>query len=213
MPSRALPGLGLTGYYDTGEDGWDATMNPDLRLLSVVSQIAVDSLAAAEPGSPVQGDMVLLTATANADSIAVYDDGAWVYLAPNAGWRLYDIATGDNYQFDGSAWAVEAGGASPALSLTYDDRAASFSLTDAQLDGKTVIRMTGASAQIITVPASLVNLNSVLIVRRGAGSVTLATSGTTIESRGGLLALNGLYAQAALTNYGSNVFALAGDLA
>lgn len=106
MPSRTLPGLGLTAYYDLGEDGWNVTLDPDLRLLSMVAQLAVDSLEAAEPGTPTQGDSVLLTAGVNNNRIAIYDGGAWVYLQPNPGWQLYDKATDQNYQWDGTSWNI-----------------------------------------------------------------------------------------------------------
>jgi len=109
MPSRELTGLGLRAFYDVGEDGWGVAMSEDLRKLSFLTQIAVDSIAASLPGSPANGASVLLTATAEAGNIALYDVATWIYFEPNEGWRLFDRATNNVHTYDGTAWVLEVG--------------------------------------------------------------------------------------------------------
>ena len=102
---RALPGLGLTGFWDYGSDLWDTGMNENLRRLSVLCQGAVLDSVASEPATPADGDIYLLTGGANANSLAVRDNGVWVYYAPSAGWLIYDRTAGQFLQFDGTSWS------------------------------------------------------------------------------------------------------------
>ena len=106
MALRQLPGLGLYGFWPTGAD-WGAEDSPDRRLLSVIVQGAVLSRVAAEPGAPTDGDIYLLTGTANAGKLAVRDDGAWVYITPKEGWRFWVSDEDKPYTYSGSAWVRE----------------------------------------------------------------------------------------------------------
>lgn len=103
---RALPGLGLFGYWTIGSDGWDVGMDSNLRILSALVGRAVISATTALPVAPVQGDIYIVpaNATANANDIALYDNGAWVYLTPKEGWRLYVKDTDLDVIFTGLAW-------------------------------------------------------------------------------------------------------------
>lgn len=49
--------------------------------------------------------------TATPGGIAVWIGGAWVALAPKAGWRWYVADVGAFRQFNGTAWVAEGGGA------------------------------------------------------------------------------------------------------
>ena len=106
MAKRQLPGLGLTAYWPYGSDNWNLEMDTNLRLLSAVAQINVASRTVAiadmdntkmyivPDGSPT-----------NAKSVAIYDDGVWVYLVPKAGW-LASINGGSQYRYNGSDWVL-----------------------------------------------------------------------------------------------------------
>lgn len=114
MASRTLPNLGLTGFFDLGEDGWDDEMSLNLLRLSVLAQGRVLSKVAAEPGAPTDGDVHILDEThaTHANQIAIRDDGAWVYVTPLSGWLLYNVAEDYYEQFDGISWSelVMSGG-------------------------------------------------------------------------------------------------------
>lgn len=111
MAERTLPGLGLTGFWDLGAEGWNEGMDPNLLTLSVVAQLSVLSATTELPGSPSDGDIYIVPSGGNANRVAVRDDGSWVYLVPVEGWRAWVRDTNMLVIFDGSAWVeFEAGG-------------------------------------------------------------------------------------------------------
>lgn len=113
--SRALPGLGLTGFWPLGNSGWKPGMDVNLRTLSALVCGSVASRTASLPGSPALGSVYIVPAGApsNANSLAIWDGApgseAWVYLLPKAGWHFYVVDEDLNVQWDGTAWAVFAG--------------------------------------------------------------------------------------------------------
>lgn len=144
MAQRTLPGLGLTGYWDLGYDGWKNEMDANLRLLSALVHSKVLDRVAAEPGSPANGDMYLLTGTANVDKIAIRDNGTWVYIPPFEGLQIWVADEDVPYRYDGAAWNADGGGYSDeaaldavgaaiaagtqaGITVTYDDATNSFS--------------------------------------------------------------------------------------
>lgn len=109
---RTLPGIGLTGFWDLGSP-FKTGMDTNLRLLSAIVQSSVISVIDPLPASPVNGDIYLVDAGAasNANEIAVRDNGAWVYLTPAEGWRVWNRATDEFLIFDGASWsALSSGG-------------------------------------------------------------------------------------------------------
>lgn len=103
---RTLPGLGLYGFWTPGSDGWDAQMDGNLRQLSALTQLSVLDRVASVPGSPSDGDIYLMTSGGNANDIALRDNGAWVYLTPQEGWKCYVRDEDTIYIWTGSAWAL-----------------------------------------------------------------------------------------------------------
>lgn len=101
---RALPGLGLFGFWTLGSNGWKDQNDANLRKLSALVQPRALSLEAAVPGTPTDGNIHVLTAGANANDIAVRDLGAWVYLTPSEGWLIYVVAESAYYRFTGTSW-------------------------------------------------------------------------------------------------------------
>lgn len=108
MPSRTLPGIGLKGDWDLGEDGWKDEMDSNLRVLSVIAGQQILEIVAAEPGAPVEGDIVILDEThaTHDNEIAVYDEGAWRYIVPIEGMQFFNLDDGVRYEFDGMLWVV-----------------------------------------------------------------------------------------------------------
>lgn len=113
MVARTLANLGLKGFYDLGEDGWDDDMNLNLLTLSVLVQgTAIDKVSAV-PGSPSEGQVYILDETepTNPNKIIVYDDATWKYLAgPFYGWLIHNAATGNYEKFNGTAWVEFSSG-------------------------------------------------------------------------------------------------------
>lgn len=188
MPSRTLAGIGLKGFWNLGENGWNTEMDENLRLLSAVSQMSVLSIVSSLPTSDLTDGMIYIVSTgANANSIAVRDNGAWVYLVPKAGWKCWNVAAQSELLFNGTAWAPVAAGASSQLEIVNITGDYTLSLGDA---GK-YVRCNSGSARTVFVP----RITSVpwavgtqIHVRRaGTGALSIrAGVGVTIRSAGTL---------------------------
>jgi hypothetical protein len=110
MPARTLPNIGLQGFFALGEDGWKDEMDLNLLKLSVLVQGTVIDKVSSLPGTPSNGDVYILdeTAASDANSVAIRDADAWVYVTPSEGWFLYN-RTADRFElFGGATWAEYA---------------------------------------------------------------------------------------------------------
>lgn len=121
MPQRTLPGIGLTGFWDLGADGWKDENDVNLRKLSALVQARVISRTTALPASPADGDIYIVPAGAasNANEIAIRDAGAWVYIVPTEGFSAYVLDANENVQFDGAAWVQFAGAGAKKIELSF----------------------------------------------------------------------------------------------
>ena len=186
---RQAPGLGLYTGWTLGSSGYKAQLDENFVRLSALVAGTVMSLVATEPATPANGDRHLMTGGANADSLAIRDDGAWFYLPPFEGMRLYDESTGLALIYDGTAWV----GARP-----YDIRGGFTSTPSAsQILGRhAVVRdiffpanFFGSVGFVGTNPGSIMNID----VRDDGvsiGTVTISTGGVvTFSTVSGLAVL------------------------
>lgn len=136
---RTLPGAGLTGYWNLGDSTWKPGMDANLRAVSALLQLSVNTRTTALPGSPAQGDMHLVPAGAGShpNEIALYDSGAWVYITPRLGTRAFVDEDDAFYFWDGTAWTAESSGGSGSAG-TYRG-AWSASPSPAYVTGDTVL--------------------------------------------------------------------------
>lgn len=105
---RVLPGLGLKGFFGAGTDGWDGDMDSNLRILSALVQSRVISRVTTLPSSGLtNGDMYIVTSGAEAQKIAIRDDGAWVYIPVLAGFRVWDTSVNGFVYYNGTVWVAE----------------------------------------------------------------------------------------------------------
>lgn len=133
MAIHDLPGIGLKGGFPLGYDGWDTDMNNSLRKLSALVQCKVLDRVASLPGSPTDGDMYIVTSGVNANAVAVRDEGAWYYLAPFLGWRVYDATFGGYVTFDGTVWVEEAAASGGAIEIVSAGDLTGLSTLDFEL--------------------------------------------------------------------------------
>lgn len=106
MPSRQLPGLGLNGFWNLGEQWYDGG-NENWLKLSVMTHPVAESMTAALPASPADGVVYIVPSGANANKIAVRDAGAWVYFDPLPGitaWVKDAVGVDKRRMFDGTNW-------------------------------------------------------------------------------------------------------------
>lgn len=197
MPARTLPNLGLQAFFDLGEDGWKDETDLGFLKLSVLVQGVVDSIEAAEPGAPANGDVVILDEThaTHPNEIAIRDDGAWVYVVPVEGWMLYSTADSAFFRLEGGVWTEFAGGgytdaqARAAISVA-PSVVSTTTYTLVLADAYGYIRLTHASGCDVTVPPNATEafaIGTVITFRNaGAGiSALVAGAGVTLNPRGG----------------------------
>lgn len=89
-------------------------------------------------------------------------------------------------------------------------KTASYTLTAA--DNGKIITMNVASANTLTVPASLAVGFNCTIIQLGAGQTTITASGTTLNSYQSYLKISGQHGSASIVSYTSNVYNVAGSL-
>jgi hypothetical protein len=104
--------------------------------------------------------------------------GLLVYNTATAGTAPNNVIPG-YYYWNGTSWIQIAGGL-----LIDNSRSASFTLAAA--DNNKVFLITSASAVTITVPASLPIGFSCQVIQGGAGTLSFAGSGVTLNSANGL---------------------------
>jgi hypothetical protein len=149
-------------------------------------------LTAADVNSFLMNQAVMTFADAAARTSAI--------ASPTEGMLTY-LSNVDLYQFyNGTIWVNITPGQS--------DKSAGYTLTSA--DRNTYIRSTG-SAITITVPDVLANGDSVNFIQAGAGQITFAGSGVTINSKSGNLKTSTQFSGATVTKVGGAYY-LIGDL-
>ncbi len=94
------------------------THNEALRILDAVIQIAVIDMRAAPPPAPEEGDRHIVAVGAEDEwqghdnALAAFEDNAWRFVVPHAGWLAWSVADEALLVFDGATWGAQAGGAS-----------------------------------------------------------------------------------------------------
>lgn len=111
--------LGLP-YLEAAQAQKHVTVNEALSRLDALTHLAVLSrVMAAPPATPAQGDRYLLPASptgtwaAHAGKLALWLEGAWIYLIPREGWQLWVSDEDAMLSFNGTAWS--AGGVPSSL--------------------------------------------------------------------------------------------------
>jgi hypothetical protein len=229
----AQAAAGTTPILSFGEPGFDTTVNKikignGTDTWEELSYASGGGITVAEnaPFSPQQGDLWF-----NSDNAVtyIYYDSYWVDLIPAiAGPAGANGATGPTGPTGPSGVATATspltynsgtqtiGITQSAIAInmsqvatTTSDKSASYTLVAA--DENTYIRSTGA-AITITVPDVLANGESVNFIQAGAGQITFAGSGVTINSADAKLKTNKQFSGATIVKVGGAYY-LVGDLA
>ncbi len=96
------------------------TINDALRRLDGLVQLSIiDRTHATPPTEPENGARYIVAASPTdawadeAGKLALFEDTAWHFFAPQKGWRIWDEATAELLVYNGTDWqSVGAGGAS-----------------------------------------------------------------------------------------------------
>lgn len=117
------------------------------------------------------------------------------------------VGTGDTPSFAGTStgsYQLTSSGINAQVGTTYQLLST---------DNGRIITLSNGSAITLTVPASLGAGFTCVLIQLGAGQVTVAASGTTVNNLYGNTKLAGQYAQATLTAYVADTFIFSGDTA
>jgi len=88
------------------------THNEGLRRLDALIQASVETARSSPPEAPVAGQNFIVAAAptgawaGQAGNIAAFQDGAWEFLEPQAGWRVWRKDSAAFRMFDGVAWVA-----------------------------------------------------------------------------------------------------------
>ncbi len=98
-------------YIKASQSQKEVTHAEGLNILDALVQPAVeDRDLTAPPGSPAEGDMYIVAASATGDwageddALAHYVGAAWAFYAPAEGWRVWLKDEQQEARYDGSAW-------------------------------------------------------------------------------------------------------------
>ena len=103
------PQLGLP-YLATNQAQKEITHNEALDIIDFFIQPVVQSRINTPPGSPVEGNAYIITASpsgawaGNADKIARYMNSTWTFYSPFPGLGVWSIADAKDYIYHNSAW-------------------------------------------------------------------------------------------------------------
>tara|TARA_R110000824_G_scaffold366730_2_gene555666 strand:- start:203510 stop:204223 length:714 start_codon:yes stop_codon:yes gene_type:complete len=108
--------LGLP-YLEAAQAQKHVTVNEALRRLDAAVHLSVESrMLAAPPATPDEGERYIVAASASGawagheDDLAAWIDGAWMFVAPQMGWRAFDAAADAFVFYNGSGWIAEPAG-------------------------------------------------------------------------------------------------------
>jgi hypothetical protein len=159
------PNLGLP-FIEGSQAQKHVTHNEALRILDAAIQVAVlDLTRTAPPSSPAQGDRHVVATGAtgawagHANAIATWQDGAWAYLAPRAGWCIWSDADDVMFVFDGTHWR--------------DLRDLPVTLDNAVHVG---INTSASSPNLLSVKSNAALLSSINVADSGSGDARLQIS-------------------------------------
>lgn len=98
------------------------THNEALRALDVIVQLTVqDKDLSTPPGSPAEGARYIVAGSptgawvGHTTHVAAWQDGAWAFYAPVAGWLAWVDDESQSYLFSGGAWIPAPGGGGASL--------------------------------------------------------------------------------------------------
>jgi hypothetical protein len=200
----------------------ETTVNEQIRGVEAgASHYRVVDRVTAPPGSPTDGDVYLIIATATGafagkeNQLAIRFSTSWIYRTTIEGTTAWVMDEDAEYRYSGSAWAAAT---SAAAGITTSVRTVSgTSDTPTIADTNGVIEFTNAGAITLTIPPNASVAfpvgTFIEIHQAGGGAVTpTPDTGVTLQVRTGFSETAGQYAIAAIRKVATNTWRLTGDL-
>lgn len=141
------------------------TVNEAMKLLDAIVQAGViDKDLTAPPGSPTDGDIYIVGGSATDDwagqddDLAIYQDGAWVFVTPLSGWIAWVDDENVLYVYNSGNWEsladilgsgyLSTGGGTLTGNLVLEESTPSIRWNDTDLTGYTLLQTLGSVMQL-----------------------------------------------------------------
>lgn len=141
------------------------TVNEALKLLDAIVQAGViDKDLTSPPGAPSEGDIYIVGGSATGDwngqddDLAIYQDGAWVFVTPLNGWIAWVNDETTLYVFNSGSWQslsgilgagyLSTGGGTLTGNLVLEEATPSIRWNDTDLTGYTLLQTIGSVMQL-----------------------------------------------------------------
>lgn len=172
-------------FIQGGQAQKHVTHNEAVRILDAVVQLRVQGEAAAPTDDAETGDRYIVAGgatdsfTGREGQIASYESGAWVFLTPSTGWVAYDVSTGGQIAFDGTAWVALGGGATAATDrVGINTSADSVNRLASAADATLLTHDTGGGHQLKLNKATDADTASLLFQTGFSGRAEMGTTGS-----------------------------------
>ena len=141
------------------------TVNEALKLLDAIVQAGViDKDLTSPPGAPSEGDIYIVGGSATGDwngqddDLAIYQDGAWVFVTPLNGWIAWVNDETTLYVFNSGSWQslsgilgagyLSTGGGTLTGNLVLEEATPSIRWDDTDITGYTLLQTIGSVMQL-----------------------------------------------------------------
>lgn len=213
---RTAPGaLGILTGWTLGS-AYKDDMDENLLRLGIFTQLVADTFSISVPSdSPADGAIRIVTGVTDTGHIYARDNGTWINYPPVEGMVAYVTNEDQHYKFDGTDWVrlVPDPPQIPDTSISLASETADFTVTNADLDGRTIKRCDSSSTITVTVPEGLTGTEPLTLVQEGTGTLTVsAATNVTINSADGNLSARTRYSSMTLIPLGNDTYLLIGDL-
>lgn len=173
-PNLALP------YILAAQSQKHVTHNEAIRMADALVQIAVlDRNASTPPTTPANGDRYIVAAAptgawaGQANAIAAWQDGAWAFFAPRAGWLAWIVDESALAVWTGSAWVPAIG----SLDMLGINATADANNRLAVSSPATLLNHAGAGHQLKINKAAAGDTASLLFQTGFSGRAEIGTTG------------------------------------
>ncbi|MEM9043524.1 MAG: DUF2793 domain-containing protein [Pseudomonadota bacterium] len=206
--------IGATANDGTGDQlrTWAQKFNAHF---SVISRSTV-----AEPGSPSEGDLYIVPASATGANwagqdgdLAFFINAAWEFMTPFEGWRFWVNDENLKTIFDGTSWITESSGGGGITFTRGATITADYTLTAGDLAGGVYREIDASSGPVtITVPDGIDGAPFEFArIDATANAVAFAAGGSaTLDARGGTLSINDQWQAGSVVPRSSDFFLLVG---
>lgn len=166
-------------YIQPSQAQKHVTHNQALRQLDILVQmVAISDSQKSAPISAAEGDCFIIPKRASgvwsgrSNSIALWQDDAWAFLAPQAGWRVFVLSNRVLQVFDGTGWQAISGSGHGSGDVRFESLSIGADTSDQQkLAVKTETALWTAIPQSEDGSGSLLHILSKESTKKDAGFI------------------------------------------